>query len=101
MTPNACAATRSRRPEIEALGILSSQAAVMERLEKLAGCYGKVIAVSPLPEKYPGGAGGHAFAVCFEKTQDAMTASRDLRCLQIGFSMLLVPVTLCRDALAS
>lgn len=83
---------RPGRPEIEALALLASEAEMVDALRDIAAGYGSVAAVSPIATVSRGDAETRLFSINFERTVDAMAASRGLQCYLFGFSTLIVPV---------
>lgn len=81
-------------PEIEFLGSLSSPEEVKGELGRVASNFGKITAVMPLPQKDGDAAGHCGFLVCFEKTLDALAASRQWHCVLFGFTSVVVFVKL-------
>ncbi len=79
-------------PEIESLGKLRSAEEVAGELGKYASSFGKITSVMPLPQM-PGQSADHwGFLVCFDKTLDALTASRSWHCLLFGFTSVIVAI---------
>lgn len=78
------------RRAFEALAAKASQDERCESLSKIAAAYGKVAGIYPMPANLPGDAGADLYAVDFERTADALAASRHLKCYLLGFSTLLV-----------
>ncbi len=83
---------RPGAPEIEALALLGTEAEMVDALRDIAGGYGNITAVSPIATVSRGEAETRLFSVSFERTVDAMAASRGLQCYLFGFSTLIVPV---------
>lgn len=94
ITPRlACASVR--KPEIAALGIMSSTKQIAAELKKIAGGYGEVLSVlsvSSLPDPRPEEAGHEFFFIRFGRTADALLASQALKGLLCDFTTLLVAV---------
>ncbi len=86
------AGTDPRGARIEELARLATTADVIERLREITGGYGKVMAVSQMASIAHRGEDIDLYRVCFERTVDAMAASRDLNCYLLGFSTLVVQV---------
>lgn len=89
----ACAWTR--KPEIAAVGIMSSTRQIAAELKKIAGGYGEVLSVSSLPDPGPEetAQAEHAlFYIRFGRTADALLASQALNGLLCDFTTLLVAV---------
>lgn len=83
----------SRKQAIEALELLDSEAQVQDVLSEIVGAYGKVNSISlihPTKESVPN---KYKYLVYFDSTQDAMAAAAELKCLLVGFSALLVLVS--------
>ncbi|WP_153111503.1 hypothetical protein [Propionivibrio limicola] len=80
----------SPSPEIRSLESLDSPEAIQMALERVANSYGKTTSIMPLPLSKDDDGDQCGFLVCFENTQDAMTASRTWRCLQFGFTSVIV-----------
>jgi len=79
-------------PEIESLGRLGSAEEIVGQLGKYANEFGKTTAIMPLPQMPGQGADDCGFLVCFDKTLDAMAASRSWHCLLFGFTSVIVAV---------
>jgi hypothetical protein len=89
----ACASVH--RPEIAALGIMSSTRQIAAELKKIAGGYGEVLSVSSLPDRGPEKteqAEHSLFYIRFGRTADALLASQALQGLLCNFTTLLVAV---------
>ena len=76
--------------EIELLGNLASAEEVRGELGRVASTYGKINTILPLPKKSDESADHCGFLVCFEKTMDALAASRHWHCLLFGFTTVVV-----------
>lgn len=88
-------------PEIESLGRLASQEEIKGELCRVAGNFGKITTIMPLPKRNDDGADQCGFLVCFEKTMDALAASRHWHCVLFGFTTVVVfvkPVCDVREA---
>lgn len=83
-----------RAPEIEALSELPSKEEVRAALAELAARYGKVGAVTPLPDAAAAGSDTSQFIVEFDRTHDAMAASSGWRCPLFGFAAVIVSLKL-------
>lgn len=83
-----------RASEIEALADLSSKEEVRVALAELATRYGKVGAVTTLPDAVATGSDRSQFIVEFERIQDAMAASSGWRCPLFGFAAVIVSLKL-------
>ncbi len=81
-------------PEIESLGNLSSPDEIRGELGKVASNYGAISAILPLPKKSGESTDHYGFLVCFEKTVDALAASRHWHCVLFGFTTVVVFVKL-------
>ncbi len=81
-------------PEIESLGDLASLDEVRGELGRVASSFGKISSILPLPHKNVEGIDRCGFLVCFEKTVDALAASRHWHCILFGFTSVAVFVTL-------
>ena len=81
-------------PEIESLGRLTSPEEIKGELGKVARNFGNITAIMPLPTMQEQGGNQCAFLVCFEKTLDAITASRNWHCLLFGFTSVIVAIRL-------
>ncbi len=81
-------------PEIESLGKLASPEEVRGELGKVASNFGKINSILPLPKKSDETADQCGFLVCFEKTMDALAASRHWHCILFGFTTVVVFVEL-------
>lgn len=81
-------------PEIESLGSLASPEEVRGELGRVASNYGKISTILPLPKKSDESADHYGFLVCFEKTIDALAASRRWHCVLFGFTTVVVFVKL-------
>jgi hypothetical protein len=79
-------------PEIQALGQMPSQAAMLGELLQIASRYGKVGEITPLDNPRQGPSDTQIFLVNYEDTADAIVAARKLKCHLFGFSTLLVSV---------
>ncbi len=79
-------------PEIESLGRLESAEEITGQLGKYASEFGKITAIMPLPEMSEQSTDHLGFLVCFDKTLDAMAASRSWHCLLFGFTSVIVAV---------
>ena len=79
-------------PEIESLGRLGSAEEITGALGKYASAFGKITAVMPLPQMEGQGADHWGFLVCFDKTLDAMAASRSWHCLLFGVTSVIVAI---------
>lgn len=79
-------------PEIQALGQMPSQAAMLGELLQIASRYGKVGEITPLDNLRQGSSDTQIFLVNYEDTADAIVAARKLKCHLFGFSTLLVSV---------
>ncbi len=77
-------------PEIESLGALASAEQVRDELGRVASTYGKINTILPLPKKSDESADHCGFLVCFEKTVDALAASRHWHCILFGFTTVVV-----------
>ncbi len=88
-------------PEIESLGRLGSAEEITGQLGKYASTFGKITAIMPLPQMPGLGDDDWGFLVCFDKTLDAMAASRDWHCLLFGFTSVIVAVRRSADLQAS
>ena len=77
-------------PDIQSLADLASTDEVRVALAELAAPYGKVDAVTRLPDAAATGASTRQFIVEFARTQDAMAASSGWRCPLFGFSAVIV-----------
>ncbi len=77
-------------PEIESLGNLASVEEVRGELGRVASHYGKISTILPLPKKSDESPDHCGFLVCFEKTMDALAASRHWHCILFGFTTVVV-----------
>ena len=84
-------------PEIELLGNLASPEEIQGELGKAASNFGKIIAIMPLPQTQEQSDDQCGFLVCFEKTMDAMAASRNWHCLLFGFTSVIVSIRRCSN----
>ena len=88
-------------PEIELLGQLGSADEIAGELGKYASAFGKINGIMPLPQMPGQGADHWGFLVCFDKTLDAMAASRSWHCLLFGFTSVIVAIRRHADLHAS
>lgn len=75
-------------PEITALSRLESDTAIAARLRDIASGYGKVLSVATLGDHADDHE--HFFLVSFDRVQDAIAASLELRCCLFGQATLVV-----------
>jgi len=90
-----CAAAGNGReptPEIGQLAGLNCEADVTAQLLKVASVYGQVKSILSLSTLPRDGGPQQVYLIYFERTVDAMAASRALRCLHFGFSSIMVPI---------
>lgn len=80
-------------PEIQALGQMQTQAAVLGGLRVIASRYGKVGDITQLANPCNAPQDQQIFLVNFEDPADAIAASRRLKCRLFGCSTLLVSVS--------
>jgi hypothetical protein len=80
------------RPEIAALGIMSSTKQIAAELKRIAGGYGEVLSVSSLPDARPEETEHEFFFIRFGRTADALLASQALKGLLCDFTTLLIAV---------
>lgn len=79
--------------EVKALGNLGTFDSIRSALQLLASEYGEITSVSVLPNMPEADEDEEVgFLVCFERTQDAMAASRSWHCFQFGFTSVVVPL---------
>lgn len=77
-------------PGLESLARLPSLVCMVDALHELAGAYGEVRSVSPLAGAAASEHDKLHFLIDFERSADALAASRGLPGFLFGFSTLLV-----------
>jgi len=85
-------------PEIESLGNLGSLEEIRGELGRVASNFGKITTIMSLPKREDESADHCGFLVCFEKTMDALAASRQWRCILFGFTTVVVYVKQAGDS---
>jgi len=76
--------------EIRALASLSSDSEIVDRLRKLAGQHGAVVAIYRIPAFADSDQDRDTFLVDFETTVDALNASLQLKCHLSSFRTLTI-----------
>ena len=84
----------TRKHAIQALELLDSETQVQDVLSEIVGACGKVNSISLMPPTKEVVPNKYKYLVYFDSTQDAMAAAAELKCLLVGFSALLVSVSL-------
>ena len=84
----------ARLTEIEALGLLATEADRHSRLHEITSAYGRVRGVLKTDGTSVGRDNRNNYLVEFDRAQDALAAAQALRCYLYGFSTLLVSVPL-------
>ena len=92
MKTSSRAASTSAAPEINDLGLLSSEAKILDALREIASIFGKTLSVRAMPENGEPTTGDYRFLIHFEQTQDAIAAAKAMKCYLCGFSTLLVTI---------
>ena len=85
-------------PEIESLGKLASLDEIRGELSRAASNFGKINSILSLAQKSDENTDRCGFLVCFEKTMDALAASRQWRCVLFGFTTVVVFVNVKCDS---
>lgn len=79
-------------PKVAALVSLDNEMEIIERLNALAGDFGTVVGISPLPELIKSDKETATYLISFEMTHEALAAARELQCVMVGFTTVMVSI---------